>query len=164
MELLMAQGSGFSAWLIRVFTKSPYSHSAIRFEGCESNKILHSTIGGVQISTFDYINEHYTGILRFKVKCPEARDAALVIESKYLGFEYDYMSFIGIGLAIIFKLKKNPIAQKKTLMCTEVPANWLNHIQSMNPAYNIPYLDPELLTPVSLKEFCESRPDLFEAL
>ena len=56
MELVFGQGHGFSAWLILVFTKSKFTHAAIRYDGDDTNQVLHSTIGGVDMVTMDYIN------------------------------------------------------------------------------------------------------------
>lgn len=168
MELIVGTGRGFSAWLIKLVTRSPITHAAIRYpirwDGPLESRVLHSTIGGVQMTTMDYIRDHYDDLIHYRCKFPEAEAAANATMQTFLGAKYDYLSYIGLGLAIIFRLKKNPLGQYKALMCTEVPAHFLNRVQEMNPSYSIPHIDPEMLTPRFLFEFCEQRTDLFERI
>lgn len=159
MRLFLGRGSGFSAWLIRVVTKSPFTHAGLVYN---DDVVLHSTIGGVQMADMTYINDHYDMITEYKCEFPEAEEAADYVKDKFLGAKYDYLSFVGLGLAIIFRLKKNPLGKHKQLMCTEVPAHWLNKVSAMNPSLEIPYFDPEMMTPAGLYEWIESRKDLFE--
>lgn len=161
MRVFLGSGHGFSSWLIRVVTKSPFTHSGIIYN---DDSVLHSTIGGVQMTTMGYINEHYDGVVQYRCKFDEALGAANYVKDKFLGAKYDYLSFVGLGIAILFGLQKNPLGKHKQLMCTEVPANWLNKAQAMNPSLNIGFTDPEMLTPTGLKNFCDTRTDLFRKL
>jgi len=159
MRMFLAEGRGFSAWLIRIFTKSRISHSGLLFDNGE---VLHSSIGGVQMTDMDYINSHYDNVVHYECLFAEAEGAANAVRQEHLGKGYDYWSFIGLGIAILIGLKKNPLGTHKQLMCTEVPAHWLNKAQAMNPSLAIPYTDPEMLTPVALQNFCDTRPGLFK--
>jgi hypothetical protein len=161
MRIFFGQGSGFSAWLIRVFTKSPFTHAGLVYD---DDTVLHSTIGGVQLSDMDYINSHYDGIVEFDCLFDEDEIAADFVKNKWFGAKYDYLSFIGLGLAIIFNLKKNPLGLHKQLMCTELPVHWLNKVSAINTSLSIPYMDPEMVTPVGLINWVKSRTDLFELI
>lgn len=159
MKLIFMQGKGFMPWLIRVITKSPYTHTAIVYDDNEA--VLHSSLNGVEITSMHYINSHYTKMCSYECLFPEAKEAAIATQNTYAGFKYDRLSFVGLGIALVFRFNKNPLGQKKALMCSEVPASWLNIATSMNPGLRIPKLDTEMQTPSSLKHLCDNRTDLF---
>jgi hypothetical protein len=161
MKVLLAKGSGFSSWLVRVVTRSPYTHAALVFP---SGEVLHSSIGGVQMTDMNYINSHYTNVTQFECRFNVAEDAAKRIMHKTIGMKYDYWSFIGLGISILFGLKKNPLGRHSQLMCSEVPAWWLNRCQELDQSLLIRYFDPEMTTPALLWEYFGLRPDLFEPL
>jgi hypothetical protein len=159
MKLILAQGKGFASWLVRVVTKSPYTHAAIVYD--DNVTVLHSSLDGVELTTMDYINSHYTQVCAYQCVFAEAKEAAIATQSTYVGFKYDRMSFVGLGIALLLGLKKNPLGRKNELMCSEVPAYWLNFAHTLNPNLRIPKLDPEMQTPASLKHLCDNRTDLF---
>ena len=159
MKIFVGKGRTFSSWLIRVVTKSPYTHCGLVFD---DGVVLHSTIGGCQHTDMEYIKESYDLLTVYECKFPEAEPTARTVERDWLGAKYDYLSFIGLGLALLFGLKKNPLGQHEQLLCTEVPAHWLNKISAANPSYRLPYLDPELVTPKEIYELLEISDDLFE--
>lgn len=161
MIVFFGEGHDISACLINIFTGSKVSHAGLIYDYPNENEVLHSTIGGVQMTTLDKIKEKYDRFFKFQCLFVEARTAADMVKAKFLGARYDYLSYIGLGLAILFRLKKNPLGLHKQLMCTEVIAHWLNYVNQLNSNLEIPYHDPEMMTPIDMMNFILSRPDLF---
>lgn len=161
MELILAEGQKASSVLIRLFTRSTITHSALLWNGTPAKWMLHSTIGGVQAEVWKVFLQHYPKSYRYRCMWTNAEEVANTILQRTAGRPYDYLSFVGSGLAILFGLKTNPLGQSKALHCTELPAQFLNLSQQVDPSLKIPHIDPELLTPAKLKEFCDNRRDLF---
>jgi hypothetical protein len=169
MELILAEGKGFSSKLIKFFTGGQYSHVAFRYSGAESEWMVHSTIGGVQPEWWYHFQNKYPKILRIKCKFSCADLAADNLIKQIGHKKYGYLTFIGIGLYIIIKKLgfapgKNPFANPKTYLCTEIFSEFIKEVNMINAGLKIKEFDSEILTPKEIFEYVKTRPDLFEVL
>jgi len=143
------------SWLIKKFTKSESSHTAIGVDLHGIPVLIHSTMGGVQVTPrdkflkTDYIVEEYKFI-------PDM-SSGLKHAVSHLGENYDYVGIIGYAMLIVawrwFKKKiKNPLASPKSLVCSE----FVLHIDHAKQIKEWSDLDPERTTPQTLIEQCRS--------
>ena len=155
MELIIAEGKGFSSKLIQPLTKSRWTHFALRYGGNESDWMIHSTIGGVQPEWWQHFNNKYISHARFKCNFACANKAADKIVSKWGHKPYDYWSFVGFGAYLVMqklgiKNPFNPLGRQDQLMCSEVAAVFFRECNALDPSLKLPVWDSEIVSPADV--------------
>jgi len=155
ITLVFTTGKTWSlvSWLIKKFTKSESSHVAIGLEIYGVPVLIHSTMGGVQISprdkwmTNNYVVEEYEFV-------PNMSDG-IKHACEHLGERYDYVGLLGYAIILIMwrwfrKKMKNPLASPIALVCSE----FVCHVDHEKLIEEWMDLDPERTTPQDLIERC----------
>ena len=115
------------SWLIRLWLKTPYSHTYMKFYSESLNReIVYEAVGsGVRFIGLKQWTEHAQEIDCFTVTLKNSNYITLMQYCiDHSGFDYGFMQNIGIFLADIFRLKNNPF--KKGLNCSEQIAKILS--------------------------------------
>lgn len=173
MEVILAEGKGLSSKLIKFFTKSNWTHVAMRYSPPDDGWLVHATIGGVQPEWWWYFaSKKYVQVKQYRAKFDVADTALDKVILKFAHKQYDYLAFIGFGVYILvnwiskYLLKKdaikiNPFGSMDAFMCSEFTAEWLNECNRMDPSLKLKHFDPSLTAPTDIDVYLMSRPDLF---
>lgn len=143
------------SWLIKKFTKGKSSHVALGAELYGVPVLIHSTMGGVQVTPrekyfkSDVVVEEYAFI-------PDMTHG-LQHAVTHLNQHYDYVGLLGYAMLLVawrwFKKKiKNPLAAPKAMVCSE----FVCHIDHEGQIAEWADLDPERTTPQDLIERCRT--------
>ena len=167
MEIILTKGeSGLSnsiAWSIQY----PLSHVALRYAGIESDWMVHSTMGGVQPEWWLFFERRYKKIYRFKLNFRHSEVAIDRVVEKIGHKKYDYKSIVGFALVLLLRragiyLKKNPLGDNKSYMCTEVVVEFLNECNKLDPSFDFKKFDSELTDPKMILDYLRKRSDVFK--
>jgi hypothetical protein len=166
MEVVIARSGKSFPRLIQWFTKSNWSHSALKYDDMW---MVHASVGGVQPAWWCYFKKHYIDIIRFKCKFPEAKLATDKLIRRIGWQDYDYASLFGNAIYLTlrwmgFNIKKNPLGNPESYMCTEVVAEFFKECNKLNPNLNLNEFYSETLQPVQLVNYMKYRDDLFEVV
>jgi len=141
------------SWLIKKFTKSQASHMMIGLEMYGVPVVIHSTMGGVQITPRkkQMVNNEILEEYKF---IPDVTNG-LKHSFDHLGERYDYVGLLGYAIILImwrwFRRKmKNPLASPTALVCSE----FVLHVNHDGQIKEWEGLDPERTTPQDLIEIC----------
>lgn len=118
----------FFGWLIRVYMGTPFSHVYIRFQSSIDQDFIYESVGksGTRFCGSKLWEEHALSIAEFKLDLNDDKYKDLLEYCvSNCGIEYGFFQNIGIFLANMFKLKKNPF--KTGQNCSEAIATVLKH-------------------------------------
>lgn len=93
MKLLIASGNSISSILIKMFTFSKWSHTAVMFDHLTVIDVTYRT--GVRRITYEEFKSEYSDIYEVDVFLPNEA-AALSFALNQLGKKYDYTAILGI--------------------------------------------------------------------
>lgn len=161
MEIILAESNKWLPRLIKWVTKGDKSHCAIRYGEFDDQWLVHASAGGVQPDWWFAFEPRYTNITRFECLFPEATLALDLVVKQLAHKPYDYAGLVGQGLAILFKLKKNPIPNAKAYRCTELLIAFHKQANVLNSRLKLTEFDAEMTTPAGLEAYYKTRPDLF---
>lgn len=169
MEIAMVEGTRFLSKVIMKSLNCKVSHCAMRYSAPDERWIVHSSLNGVYPDWWDKFCLNYAEKTRFKAKFACA-DQALdnVVES--LGHKnYDYLSLFGFAVVILLRkiginLKKNPLGQANSYMCTEIVVAFFIECNKLNPALSFREFDPDLTDPGMLLDYLKMRVDAFDMI
>lgn len=169
MQAIVCSGHTWVSRLIELFTKSRWSHVALRYGGCESDWMVHATVGGVQPEWWHHFNKtKYRLVRSYEATFDVAEQAADNIIKTIGHKEYDYSSFLGYGVYIIANyvcmgaIKKNPFGQMNAFMCTEVLVEWMKECKRLDQTLPFKDFDSELTSPEDLFKYWETLPEYFK--
>lgn len=140
------------SWLIRLYQGTPYSHVYLKFHSESLNRTLvyEAVGGGVRFVGNKLWEEHAEEVKSYTIelkKCNRVRLMQFCVDNA--GIDYAYGQNIGIVLADIFNLKKNPLT--KGVNCCEIIGNILEL-----EGYKLSK-DANLLTPLDIDKILESN-------
>lgn len=93
MKLLIASGTSFSSLLIKLFTFSKWSHTAVMFDADTVIDVTYRT--GVRCISYTEFKSEYPDVYEVDVALPH-EDKALEFALDQLGKRYDYTAILGI--------------------------------------------------------------------
>ncbi len=93
MKLLIASGNSISSILIKMFTFSKWSHTAVMFDHLTVIDVTYRT--GVRRITYEEFKSEYPDVYEIEVFLPR-EEAALTFALDQLGKKYDYTAILGI--------------------------------------------------------------------
>jgi len=124
-DILLFRGRGFSSWLIRLISKSRYSHVGLVVREHDRVLCADSTSKGVRLTTLrDRVQKYDGGIDHFELKpevTAEQREAILRFIFGKMGKGYDNFSALVFALVLVFKMKKRTEKNDKWF-CSELIA------------------------------------------
>lgn len=139
----------FLAKIIKWFTKSPVSHSAIGFIYNGKPSWLHAAAGGVQI-----VDRGWLGGLYSEYEIIPDVDSDIALAEKKVGEPYSQLTLVGFAIMIIAKWFgigiNNPFYQKSAVVCSEFIVE--SDIQHLIPEFD--GLDPANISPATLFAIC----------
>lgn len=148
-------GNDWISKIIRFFTRSPASHTFIKFDLYGKEWVIEAGMFGVVIVPMTkWIR---TSQLVAMYPLPEAQPEAVVKAMEDLGTPYDFgglVGFIGPMVAKWFKLKwKNPFSSSKAMVCSDLVIRTLQEIG----IEGADQFDPENTTPEDVRLFLKDR-------
>lgn len=140
------------SWLIRVYMGTPYSHVYLKFysESLNRTLIYEAVGGGVRFVGSKQWETHAQEVKSHTInikKCNQVRLLQFCVDNA--GTDYAYSQNIGLVIADMFNLKKNPI--RSGLNCSEVIGDILEL-----EGYKVEK-DANLLTPLDIDKILESN-------
>lgn len=143
-------GSTFFSKVIKLFTRSPISHSAIGFTGNDGKPYWLEAVGaGVRIIPRAWETDLYA---EFQV-LPNVDNEVAMAEKK-VGEPYSKLTILGFALMIIAKWFgigiNNPFYQKSAVVCSE----FVVESDSQHLIKEFDGLDPANITPAALFDIC----------
>lgn len=144
------------AWVVRQFERTPYSHVRLRWTSTTGEELIYEASG----SSVKLIGRYAQPL--FPVKIHHAYEFNLTREQyrkmialfRYSSVSYGVWQVLGIALAKLFKLKKNPLARGKyTQVCSELVGRFLVDVLG-----ELVGTDLDTATPRDLKEFLDNYP------
>ncbi len=131
-----------ASWLIRLYEKTPYSHVYVRFYSESINRTL----------VYEAVGEgvRFVGLKEWELKAEEVASFTLPVKKcnattllqycvDHAGEEYGFWQNVGIVIADVFRMRKNPFRRGKN--CSEAIGDLLRM-----EGYELPK-EPNLLTP-----------------
>lgn len=139
------------SYLIRLYQKTGYSHVALIFQTSRGKKLVYEAVGsGIRYISKNKWLENVIVVESFELEI-SAENYIQIIDYciENAGYDYGFMQNIGIAVAEIFNLKKNPF--KKGKNCSEVLAEVLvkNGFDVTKPL--------DLVTPKDINDILVSR-------
>jgi uncharacterized protein YycO len=138
--------------LIRAYMGTPYSHVYLQFYSESLNRVLiYEAVGsGVRFIGSSAWSEHAVEIKSHTITTNKSNQVTLLQYCvDHAGTEYGFMQNLGVPLASIFNLKKNPFRKGKN--CSEAIGEFLK-----SEGYEIKK-DVNLLTPLDIDKILESQ-------
>ena len=129
--------------LIKWFTKSQWTHVMLILDDTvdgDSVIVEASALHGLALNLLSKYARRKLEIFQDKQDIWDINSIKV-----YIGNNYGYLQLLGIGLAKIFKLNKNPFSSNK--ICSELVLEWLLQTNYVN---EFQYLDPNLVSPEDL--------------
>jgi hypothetical protein len=122
-DVLLFRGRGLLSSIIRVFTRSTYSHAGLVFRYHDHVYCLEAVGVGVRLSPVSLLLEHYPdGIYFFGLGAEEpVREAALGFGFRQLCRPYDVLGLVWFALALIFG-RRRPEGSDQRWFCSELVA------------------------------------------
>jgi len=116
------------SWLIRLYQRTPYSHTYLKFHSATLNRLLtYEAVGsGVRFIGNQQWSKEAEEIHSFTIpvkKCNYITILQYCVD--HAGSDYGFMQNVGVILARIFRMKSNPF--KKGKNCSELVAEVLIH-------------------------------------
>lgn len=139
------------SWLIRLYEKTPYSHVYVRFysESINRTLIYEAVGGGVRFVSLAKWEDHAQEVASYTLEVKKCNAVSLLQYCvDHAGVEYGFMQNIGIVIADIFNLKRNPFRKGKN--CSEAIGELLR-----TEGYRLPK-EPNLLTPKDIEQILKS--------
>lgn len=161
-----SQPGNLKSWLIRKLTKGPYSHTWIEYDSdtWAARMVVHAQSSGIVVESPDTVYEEYTLMKRYQCTFSGA-DEGLRKCYSYIGKPYDYKVILTNMLLMILYYMV-PIKKFRAWLWTRTVTNSnayscseLGTLLLKNSGYMAAQgLDPELVTPTELENFCSIYP------
>lgn len=144
------------AWAIQWFEQTEYSHCYIKFETSSGPSLIcQASKGMLNFMSPEAFNLHNKVVREFELELSSEQLTQIKISSmEKAGLPYSIRQIVGIVIARIFKLTKNPLDHDKdTFVCSE----WVGQVlESIGAELD---KDLNLLTPRDIYEYLEVHYD-----
>lgn len=144
------------AWGVQLFERTRYSHVRIRWMNSVNSPRIYEASG----SRVSLIGKYAAAQMPVKIyhsytfELDEDQYKDLIKLLDYSHLHYGVWQIVGIAIARIFNLKKNPLSSgKDTLVCSELVALFLNEVIGLN----IPKEQFDLIGPRGIKEILDKH-------
>jgi len=161
-----SQPYNLKSWLIRKLTRGPYSHTWIEYDSDTwgAKMVVHAQPSGIVVEAPETVYEEYTLMKRYQCTFSGAEEGLRKCYG-YIGKPYDYKVILThMFLLILYymvPIKKfrdwlwtKTVTNSSAYSCSELGALLLLN-SGYFPAQD---MDPELVTPTDLSQFCSERP------
>lgn len=146
-DIINIRKNSLTSFLIRLFSKSYYSHSACYVGG---DLIIEADEKGVHLSYIDKYDCDEIAIFRNKWATKKQLDNAASWMCQQIGSKYDFLGVFGLVLNIFGVSKGNSLDNKKRYWCSELVADGYINAEILTcedeKTYNIlpdDFTDPE---------------------
>lgn len=148
VEFTRPKGKKFPvySWLIRAVEGTPYSHVRIKWESTSGVELVYEA-GGSSVRLIGEIAapNHQVEVMyskEFEVTSEQYRK--LIRLFRYAGVDYGIKQALGILVAKIFGMKKNPFAQgRKSQVCSELVVVFLEEVLGYEVGLNLDLAGPK---------------------
>lgn len=133
----------FFSWAIRLFDQTPYSHVYVRWTTKVGVDIVyqasHTSVHFMSKKLFD---EQVHVISEYEIQITDDKYDDLI---RYCltnaGMQYGVMQIVGIAIAYLFKMPKNPL--NKGYVCSELVGSILSQLGAIKPEKDLNLLTPK---------------------
>jgi len=152
ITIIFSTSTSILSRLIRRFTRSQTSHTAIGTEMHGVPVVIEATVGGVRI--FPRARWQRGRPIVAEARCLLDLERGLAHAIEHVGDRYDYKGLVGNLFVLIArwlgKKIKNPLASPKAVICSEL----VLHLDHEGHVPEWKGLDPEATTPEDLLRLC----------
>lgn len=141
------------AWAVRLFERTKYSHVRLRWNNTNGDELIYEASGarikliGLQAQRHFPVKIHHT----YEFDLDRIQYRRLIGLFRYASVEYGTWQIIGIALARIFRLKKNPFGDGQyTQVCSELVGRFLTDVLEKKVDGDL-----DLVGPRGIKEFLD---------
>lgn len=147
------------SWLIRLFQGgTQYSHVYIRWYSPTIGTYLTYEASGTSVKFVgeQVYEDEITPIYEYEISISDNIYLNLLkFCIRYSGIKYGVIQVIGIAIALLFKLKKNPLSHgDQKQVCSEIVQRILKQILHKDIE-----IDLDLVTPKNIKDFLDTQKD-----
>lgn len=129
-DILLYKGTALPSRIIRMVTKSEYSHAGIAAKWNNRHMVMEVTHKGVIATTLARNIRHYKGDVEWfsskKDISKAKRDTMIKFAQEQLGNEYDFLQLLRIGIKLLFKKVIN--VKDERLICSEFVAEMYSQV------------------------------------
>lgn len=147
--------SRFFSWCIRTFQKTPYSHVRLRWFSKSGIELIYEA-GGTTVRVIGgkaQPDNPVTLIKSYEVTVTPEEYRKLIRLFDYSSVNYGFKQVIGIWLAKIFNLSKNPFANgRNSQVCSELVGLFLKEVKGWEIDMNL-----DLAGPKEIDEFLQKK-------
>ena len=152
------------SWVIRAFQRTKYSHVRLHWKSSSGIDIVYEASGSEVKVIGEYAakDNKVNVVKRYKVKVTNEEYRNLIRLFRFSSVKYGKLQVLGIGLAHIFGLKKNPFAQGRgSQVCSELVGLFLEQVKSWDHGLDLDIAGP-LEIDKALQKLCKMyRDDIF---
>lgn len=142
------------ACVIRCIERTRYSHVRLRWQSTTGEELVYEASGssvkliGRYAEPLYPVNVHHS----YEFALDRQQYRKLISMFKYAGVQYGILQIVGIGLARLFGLRKNPFADGQyTQVCSELVGRFLTDVLGKDIRKDL-----DLVGPRGIKEFLDS--------
>jgi hypothetical protein len=141
------------SWAIRLFEKTKYSHVRLRWDSVTGEQLIYEASGSSVKLIGRYANaKHPVDVVHsYEFSLTREQYRKMIGLFRYAGADYGVWQILGIAIAKLCGLKKNPFASGKySQVCSELVGYFFTEALGMNIGQDL-----DTATPRDLKEYCD---------
>lgn len=144
------------SWLIRKISRSEFSHVRLRWMGVGQTVDVIYEASGTSLKFIGPIASKYKPVTivdsyKFNLDM-DSYTMTVLLCMNYAGIEYGKKQLLGMGIARVFRLKKNPFADgKKSQVCSEVVGYFLEKILGWDTGLDLDVAGPKEIRETIIK-------------
>lgn len=141
------------SWAIRLFQGTPYSHVRLRWISTTGEELIYEASGSAVKLIGRYAQDKYAVKVHhsYHVNLDRPQYKRLIGLFRYASVDYGQWQALGIPLADVFCLKKNPLSKgQRKQVCSELVGYFIQEVLQIK----VPK-DFDLLIPKDIKEFLD---------
>ena len=124
IEFTRPGGLALLSWLIRAIQKVPYSHTRLRWVNSQGVNIIYEASGATVKFVGPIAQKESNSIVieAITIELDQEQKKKLIrLCVEYAGVKYGVAQLIGIGIARMFRMKRNPLSKgSKEQVCSEL--------------------------------------------
>ena len=146
----------FISRAIQLWEGTRYSHVRLFWHTGSGEPIIYEASGGmVRVVGQDAARSCPVEIVHsYDFYLDKGQKHKLIGLLRYAGVSYGFTQILGIAVASVFKLKKNPLAMDKQQVCSELVAHFLTDVLD----YKIPSRQFDLIGPKGIHKLVKAIP------
>lgn len=146
------------SYIVRFVQNTPYSHVRLRWYSRSGIEIVYEASGSsVKLLGKKSGKIEKAKIIKsYEIKVSVEEYRKLISLFEYASVSYGFLQILGIGIAHLFNLKKNPFADKrKSQVCSELLGLFLKKVKNWPVDFDL-----DIAGPREIDEFLQKHPEV----